>query len=118
MKNLAAIKKCLILVIIHLSQNTFTSNKSVTDKKENETDSIEIKEFVGLKPKMYLFLEGNSEHKKAKGVNRNVVATISHDEYRDILLNNKCKDTQCTEHRIGSKEHRTGTYEINIIALI
>ena len=32
----------------------------------------------------------NSEHKKVKGENRNVVAIISHNEYKDILLNKKC----------------------------
>ena len=46
---------------------------------KDETDSVAIKEFVGLNPKMYQFLLGNnSEYKKVKGVNRNVVATISH----------------------------------------
>ena len=48
-----------------------------------------MKEFVGLKPKMYSFLVENSKHKKAKGMNRNVAATISHNEYKDVLLNNK-----------------------------
>ena len=37
---------------------------------------------------MYLYLvDDNSEHKKAKGVDKNVVATISHNEYKDVLLN-------------------------------
>ena len=46
-------------------------------------------EFVGLKPKVYLFLvDNNSEHKKAKGKNRNV-ATVSHNEYNHVLLNDK-----------------------------
>ena len=50
-----------------------------------------MKEFVGLKPKMYSFLvDDNSEHKEAKGVNKNVVAAISHNEYKYVLLNNKC----------------------------
>ena len=48
-------------------------------------------------PKMYSDLvDDNSEHKKARSVNRNVVATISH---------NECKD------------HKIGTYEINKISL-
>ena len=38
---------------------------------------------------MYSFLVDNSEHKKAKAVNRNVVVTISDNEYKDVLLNNK-----------------------------
>ena len=44
-------------------------------------------EFVGLKPKMYSYLvNDNSEYERRKGVNRNVVATISHNEYKDILF--------------------------------
>ena len=43
---------------------------------------------VELKPKMYFFLVDDScEHKKAKGMNKNVVATISHNEHKDLLLN-------------------------------
>ena len=63
---------------------------------------------------MYLFLvNDNSEHKKAKRVNRNVVATISHNEYEGVLLNNKC--LRHSTNRIQSKDHRTGTYEIKKI---
>ena len=44
-----------------------------------------------MKPKMYPFLENDSsEHKKEKCVNENVVETISHSEYKDVLLNKKC----------------------------
>ena len=65
---------------------------------------------------MYSFLvDDNSEHKKAEGVNRSVVATISHNEYKDILLNNKC--LKHSMNRIQSKNHRIGTYEINKILL-
>ena len=40
---------------------------------------------------MYLFLADDSnEHKKAKGVNKNVVATISHNEIKGVLLDQKC----------------------------
>ena len=66
-------------------------NKLVVGKMNDETASVAIKEFVGWKPKMYSYLvDGNSEHKKAKSVNKNVVATISHNEYKDVLLNKKC----------------------------
>ena len=66
------------------------SNKLVIGKMKEKTRGVVIKEFVGLKPKMYSFLVGNNQHKKAKGVNRNVVAAISHSEYKDALLNKKC----------------------------
>ena len=45
---------------------------------------------VTLRTKMYSFLVDNNEHKKTKGVNENVVATISHNEYKVVLLNKKC----------------------------
>ena len=64
---------------------------------------------------MYTFLVENSEHKKAKGVNRNAVATISHNQYKDVLSNNKC--LRHSMNRIKSKDHRIGNYEINKIAL-
>ena len=39
-------------------------NKLVIGKMKDETGGVAIEEFVGLKPKMYSFLVGNSEHKK------------------------------------------------------
>ena len=57
----------------------------------------------------------NSEYKKAKGVNRNVIATVSHNEYKDVLLKKKC--LRHSINRIQSKDHRIGTYEINKISL-
>ena len=46
---------------------------------------------VGLNSKMDSFLVDDSiEHKKAKGVIRNVVAAINHNAYKDALLNKKC----------------------------
>ena len=61
------------------------------------------------------FVDDNSEHKKSKGLNRNVVATISHNEYKNVLLNKKC--LRHLMNRIQSKDHKIGTYEINKISL-
>ena len=83
---------------------------------KDKTGCIAIVGFIGLKPKMYSFLvDDNNEHKKAKGVNRNVVVTISHNEYKNVLLNNKC--LRHSINRIQSKDDRIGTYEINKIPL-
>ena len=49
------------------------SNKLMTGKMKDETADVAIKEYVVLKQKMYSFLIGNSEHKKAKEVNRNLL---------------------------------------------
>ena len=60
-------------------------------------------------------VDDNSKYKKAKGVNRNVAATISHNKYKDVLMNNK--RLIHSMNRIRSKDHRIGTYEINKISL-
>ena len=63
------------------------SNKLVLGKMKDETAGVASEEFVGLKPKMYSYLvDDNSEHKKVKGINKNVIATISHNEYKYTLL--------------------------------
>ena len=110
MKILAMIKKCLILITKYYDN----SNTLVIRKMKDETAEVVIEEFVTLKPKMYSYLH-NSKHKKAKGVNRNVVATISHSKYKDVWLNKKC--LRHSMNRIQSKDHKIGTHEINKISL-
>ena len=58
---------------------------------------------------MYSFLVDNNEHKKAKVMNKNVVTTISPNEYKDVLLNNKC--LRHSMNRIQTKDHKIVTYE-------
>ena len=83
---------------------------------KDETGDLAIKEIVGVKPKRYSFMvDDRNEHKKAKGVNKNVVATISHGKYKYVLLNVKC--LRHLTHRIQSKNHKMGTNEINKISL-
>ena len=55
-----------------------------------ETPGVAIEEFVGLKPNMYSYLVGhNTKHEKSKDVNKNVVVTKTHNEYKDVLLKKK-----------------------------
>ena len=91
------------------------SSKLVIGKMKVETKSVVIEEFIVLQQKMYSVLIDNSQHNKEKGVNRNVVATISHNEYEDVLLNNKC--LRHSINKIQSKDHRIEIYEINKIPL-
>ena len=58
---------------------------------KDETEGVAIVKCVGLKSKM------------------------SHNEYKVVLLNNKC--TKHSMSRIQSKDHRRGTYEVNKISL-
>ena len=84
------------------------SNKLVVGKIKDEKAGVAIEEFVGSKPKMYSYLvNDNSEQKKAKGVNGNVVATISHNECKDVLLNKKC--LRHSMNKIQSKDYKIGT---------
>ena len=57
-----------------------------------------------------------SEHKKEIEVNKNVVSTIDHNEYKDILLNDKF--LRHSMNIIQSKKHRIGTYKENEIYLL
>ena len=78
--------------------------KLMIGKMKDETAGVAIEELVGLKPKIYQYLrDDNSEHKKANRDNKNVVVTISHNEYKDILLNKKCLSHSM--NRIQSKDH-------------
>ena len=80
--------------ISHYSTNSKyydDSNKLIIGRMNDETGGVAIEKFVRLKPKIHSFLvDGNREHKKAKDVNRNVVKTIIQNEYKDVMLSNKC----------------------------
>ena len=83
---------------------------------KDKTAGVTIEEFVGLKPKMYLYLiDDNGEHKKAKGVTRNVLATISHNEYKDVLFNKNF--LRFFMNKTQSKDHKIWIYEINKTSL-
>ena len=92
------------------------SNKLVIHEMKDETSGVGIEKFFGLKTTMYSFLvDDNSDHKKVKGLNRGVVVTISHNEYKDVLLNNKY--LRHLTNRIQIKNHKIGTYKIDKISL-
>ena len=106
LKILVRTNKCLILVIIQLRQNIIDNpNKLVVGKMKHEARSVAIGELVRLQAKMYsLFADDNSEHKKARGVKKNVVAKINHNEYKDVLLNKN--SLRHSMKRIQSKNHK------------
>ena len=62
-----------------------------------------------------ILVDDSLEYKQAKIVNRNVIATISHGEYKDVLMNKKSLSHLL--NWIQSKDRRIGTYEINKISL-
>ena len=60
--------------------------------------------------KHWLLLDDNSEHKKSKDGNRNVVATLSPNQLKDVLLNNKC--LRHSINSIQTKDNGIESYEI------
>ena len=63
-------------------------NKKVLGKMKDECAGQPIREFVGLRSKMYSFCVGKVEKKTAKGIKKAVVKSkLRHEMYRDVPLN-------------------------------
>ena len=72
---------------------------------KDECNGVIIREFVGLRPKLYTFLTEN-EHieKEAKGVSRDVSQrNITYDDYLQALRSGRIKT--CIQTNIQSKNH-------------
>ena len=80
------IMKYLILVFIQLTQCD-DPNRLVVSKIKNETGGVLLKKFF---IKTIVFGGDSSDYEKAKGVNKNFIARVSHGEYKDVFLNKKC----------------------------
>ena len=92
------------------------SNKKVIGKFKDEVSGIPINEFIGLRSKMYSYLTDNDEcGKTAKGIKKNIIKKdIKHENYKDILLNNK--QVYHKMKMIRSQRHQF-IYKINKISL-
>ena len=95
----------------------FSENKKVIGKFKDETAGVPIREFIGLKSKMYsISLDNEKFSKKAKGVKKNVIRKgISHGDYIDVL-----SESKVVHHKmktIRSDCHQISSYEINKISL-
>ena len=89
------------------------TNKNVIGKMKDDSERKIVREFVGLKSKMYSMknIDGK-ESNMAKGVN--IIAT-EFNEFKDTLFNKKIIRHKI--RRIQGKKHKMGTYEINKISL-
>ena len=84
---------------------------------KDETAGNPIKEFVGLRAKLYAFktLE-NNEIKKAKGVKKSVInRAINVEDYKRALFENEIIYRKM--NTIQSKKHNVYTTQINKISL-
>ena len=91
-------------------------NKKRLGVFKDETESIPIKEFVGLRAKCYAFVkQGDKTKKVAKGVPRTAIKNLKFDNYKKCLFQKTTKTT--TTEVIGSKQHRVVTKKLTKLSL-
>ena len=92
-------------------------NKKVLGVFKDEVGGKIIKEFVGLRAKLYSYkMDEGEESKKCKGVKRQVVATsITHEDYKTCLRTGK--EQLRKQNILRSYEHEVYTEEVNKVAL-
>ena len=95
------------------SKYYFADNKKVIGKMKDETSGNPIREFIGLRSKMYSYVtEDIHENKQAKEISKTVVKKeICFSDYKKVLF----ESTELHHHvkAIRSDHHRVGTYDIN-----
>ena len=92
-------------------------NKKVLGMFKDEAAGKIIKEFVGLRAKLYSFkMEEGGESKKCKGVKKQVVEnSITHEDYKTCLTTGK--EQLRKQNILRSYDHEVYTEEVNKIAL-
>ena len=92
-------------------------NKKVLGMFKDEAAGKNIKEFVGLRAKLYSYkMEEGKENKRCKGIKKAVVEkSIRHEDYKTCLETGK--EQLRKQNIIRSYEHELYTEEVNKIAL-
>ena len=92
-------------------------NQKVLGMVKDEAAGKIIKEFVGLRAKLYSFImEDGKENKRCKGVKKQVVeSSITHEDYKTCLKTGK--EQLRKQNILRSYEHEVYTEEVNKIAL-
>ena len=92
-------------------------NKKVLGMMKDETAGKIIKEFVGLRSKLYSFvMDDGEETKKCKGIKKQVVErSIRHEHYKTCLTTGK--ELLRKQNILRSYNHEVYTEEVNKVAL-
>ena len=95
----------------------FNTNKKVIGKFKDEAAGIPIREFVGLRSKMYSYIKDNQkEERTAKGIKKNIIKNnMKHEDYKKTLLNEEQMHHKMKT--IRSQKHQLGSYELNKVSL-
>ena len=101
----------------HPSEIPTGINKKVLGMMKDEAAGKIIKEFVGLRAKLYSFImDDGVESKKCKGVKKQVVeSSITHEDYKTCLRTGK--EQLRKQNILRSYDHEVYTEEVNKIAL-
>ena len=92
-------------------------NKKVIGKFKDETKGVPVKEFIGLRSKMYsMKLDNDIEKKTAKGIVKCVIKNeLKHETYKNIL---ESGGKMCSSMKvIRSEKHQIYTMNLNKISL-
>ncbi|XP_033762615.1 uncharacterized protein LOC117344073 [Pecten maximus] len=93
-----------------------TTNKKVLGKMKDETGGNPIKEFVGLRAKMYSYVYGDRQKRTAKGVARAVIKhCLHHQLYKECLFDQTV--FYANMHRIQSTQHQLHIVSQNKVTL-
>ena len=92
-------------------------NKKMLGMMKDEAGGKIIKEFVGLRAKLYSFImDDGEENKKCKGIKKQVVeSSITHKDYKTCLTTGK--EILRKQYILRSYNHEIYTEEVNKIAL-
>ena len=91
-------------------------NKKVIGLMKDEMGGDIIKGFVALRPKLYSYRFGSKEHKKCKGIKKNVVKkTLTLEDYKNCLFNKT--NILRSQLLFRSYKHDVHTIEVNKLAL-
>ena len=101
----------------HISGIASAKNKKLIEMMKDEAGGKIIKEFVGLRAKLYSYkMYERKEEKKCKGIKKNVIKNkITHEDYKHCLFTRKTKLTKMNV--IRSRAHNIYTEKINKVAL-
>ena len=101
----------------HPSEIPTGINKKVLGMFKDEAAGKIIKEFVGLRAKLYSYkMDEGGESKKCKGIKKQVVVTsITHEDYKTCLRTGK--EQLRKQNILRSYEHEVYTEEVNKVAL-
>ena len=82
---------------------------------KDETAGVAIEEFVGLRAKMYSMIYAGNENNTAKGIGRNYLRTVKHDNYKRCLFD--CETTRAVNNTIRSHDHELYSEKVRKVGL-